>query len=1002
MSARRLAAALLATAAAVGAATSAIGHVPPGPAKPCPGGTDAVISDGPWSLIARPEGLDRIASHAASGIDGRTVLATDGQKLRRSTDGGCTWAEGYALSTPDVEQAPRIRMVDFPGGGEVAFMLVEGLGGSAGSQLLRSTDGGATFEPAGEGLPPVGGFRDIQGRGDRLYVVVSPRDEVADADTQGVTGMLYASEDGGRTFTDRSGGVPIASLALDPTDSSRLYVVRADGAVQRSEDGGASFAPLSITPADVPFLEGTLADPESALEGRAKWRRIAVGRVPGQPAQLALVASATRTSEPTRVALSTDDGEKFVDVPAEGLGPISGITFGNDARQILLTSGSDSTAQKGPGAQIFDIASRAFRDVDDEELLSLFEPRLVELSAGVRGHEGFVGVQMRQHYTGGDGQTGDKLARYILPDPPPELRVDELDRCLEQVAQGIEQPDGPPGVLGRKASPVVFEPGLLSLELEPGVPVRTPLKAKLAPVPTRIDVGFLFDTSTSMDSSITGVLCSVDQLSRSLRERGIDARFGIAGYSHRVTNRYTRHLDLTASARELRRTLAEMKLVGGEEEPMRSGLFQLATGAGLGPYPETDPRYTGGANLTPEVKVEPGQQLNYDPDREAVAMIVGDAAYDETTDREPTPEEVIGALNAKRIKTVGIQVLPDIFTVSSAQENAIAADRVRMRAQLDRFARETGTVAPAGGVDCDGQGQPDVAEGQPLVCSVRNERVDDSMGDTLVTLLRTFRRTSDVRLVPSRTSGLAVGVEGGEFKDVDVRRDSEVGGTAIVSCTSEQAGRRYELEFDVMVGKQKIGSLPGTATCGAIAAAAAAARPASRSAAAPDQTPDSPRESPAPAKKAPAPKAPAPTAAAPAPAAQPTPQSAVAISPPPPPPSPVPISSGATSSAVSASSSAASASASASASAPAANPGASPVVGMAGAEERAKAAQVATVKAGGGEHAMVAVRENARERSVLPTPAAITLGAGFVGAAGWLVLGAGRRRGPAAARLRRT
>jgi hypothetical protein len=66
---------------------------------------------------------------------------------------------------------------------------------------------------------------------------------------------------------------------------------------------------------------------------------------------------------------------------------------------------------------------------------------------------------------------------------------------------------------------------------------------------------------------------------------------------------------------------------------------------------------------------------------------------------------------------------------------------------------------------------------------------------------------------------------------------------------------------------------------------------------------------------------------------------------------------------------------------------------MAAAEERARAAQVATVRAAG-EHHMVAAR-----RSPLPAPAAITLGAGFCGAAGWLVLSAGRRRRQRVARV---
>jgi hypothetical protein len=60
---------------------------------------------------------------------------------------------------------------------------------------------------------------------------------------------------------------------------------------------------------------------------------------------------------------------------------------------------------------------------------------------------------------------------------------------------------------------------------------------------------------------------------------------------------------------------------------------------------------------------------------------------------------------------------------------------------------------------------------------------------------------------------------------------------------------------------------------------------------------------------------------------------------------------------------------------------------MAAAEERARASQVARVHADG-ELNMVA----ARSHSVLPAPAAITLGVGLCGTAGWLLVGPELRR----------
>jgi hypothetical protein len=312
-----------------------------------------------------------------------------------------------------------------------------------------------------------------------------------------------------------------------------------------------------------------------------------------------------------------------------------------------------------------------------------------------------------------------------------------------------------------------------------------------------------------------------------------------------------------------------------------------------------------------------------------------------------------------------------------------------MRLQLEYWAQQTGTVAPQGGLDCDGGGTPDVAGGGPLVCSVKETGAEEAVGETLVTLLRTFRTEKTVQIVPSRTSGLSVAVQNGAKQNVDIRSDNEIGGTAVVSCTQEQTGKRYPIEFDVLVGGKKVDTLPGTAQCGAIAAAAAAtrARPGTPS----KQNPEPGRESPAPTAKQPAPKAPAGT---PAPASQPTPQSAAVLAPSPPPPSPVPISSGAPASAASPSPAAAPASA------PAPAQSAVGQAAIAPAEQRRAQTQVATVHADGSQ-AMTArgktqdfamVSSRTRARSALPAPAAITLGGGLLAIAAWVLVEPGYRR----------
>src|SRR3954447_14704658 len=131
-------------------------HYPPGPQKPCPGATDAVQVHEGWSEIKAPPGMERLTAQAAGDVDGRLVLASDGRLVMRSDDAGCTWKPSYDVGADDVGDQhvlPRVAQLAFPAGGRTALMVIDGLARSAGSKLLRSEDGGATWTDAGAGLP---------------------------------------------------------------------------------------------------------------------------------------------------------------------------------------------------------------------------------------------------------------------------------------------------------------------------------------------------------------------------------------------------------------------------------------------------------------------------------------------------------------------------------------------------------------------------------------------------------------------------------------------------------------------------------------------------------------------------------------------------------------------------------------------------------------------------------------------------------------------------------
>jgi hypothetical protein len=240
----------------------------------------------PWQKVA----ADFCAWGLAVGADGRVVVAGDpyGRGVQRSEDGGVTWSrivEGFPRSGSDGRFASVWGLAVSPsgtvfaavgshnphggpasgaglwrwdgGGWELVGLegrdlscvwlspadegvLVVGLGGRMAQGeggLLRSVDGGASFEPVrfeGQGVV------NVCGSADRLYAAVVG------------TGAVI-SEDGGaswRAARDGSAAALTWGIRQDPTRPERLYQIvlaSALSACWRSDDGGETWAPTALS-----------------------------------------------------------------------------------------------------------------------------------------------------------------------------------------------------------------------------------------------------------------------------------------------------------------------------------------------------------------------------------------------------------------------------------------------------------------------------------------------------------------------------------------------------------------------------------------------------------------------------------------------------------------------------------------------------------------------------------------------------------------------------------
>ncbi len=147
--------------------------------------------------------------------------------MMHSTDGGMTWSQ---LRTSKADEGTSL---------VVAAQLGDGTLFAAGpGAFKRSADGGTTWQPVSTTLgADIRGLAVDPSDGQRLYALVRGAG-------------VASSTDGGARWTAAGGALPSLAyglwvVAADPT--VLVTTDRADGGLLRSDDGGASWAPLPAT-----------------------------------------------------------------------------------------------------------------------------------------------------------------------------------------------------------------------------------------------------------------------------------------------------------------------------------------------------------------------------------------------------------------------------------------------------------------------------------------------------------------------------------------------------------------------------------------------------------------------------------------------------------------------------------------------------------------------------------------------------------------------------------
>ncbi len=743
-----------------------------------------------WTRVAAPAFYDpdgfvpadvSIRSHAV--VVGRpaTFLVSDGVRVMRTIDRGCTWErvleEGTRIGpatvvTPlDAIEVIDLDTASYNTQSKRVYVLAKGSAldvgvGDAGARgfprVLVSDDDGATFRSASNGLPTVGEplrIRVADGPDMVAYVAV--------ADTILGVESLYVTRNAGVSWTRTSGGDSIlpsleGSITDFAVDSGRPDQVWAwdDQTLFRSTDSGGTFRAVSEVTEPVSTIEfgfnglGKLSDVRVYHVGRAtadfsaapsiRWSR---EEVPGA------VLSVARTPAGQVRALGTSR-ETFVTYPN------------------LRTGAPIGPVNVTPTSAV---------------------PEDLELSFDVRKQEALI-----------VGRTPEALLLRNPIKPPPPLPplpklpgIGRLDECVTDKLPGT-----------------TFLPSAREVVLRPGESRKVGYALSIPPVPTDLDVNFMLDTTGSMSGVIAGLRKDIKQIVTEICDAGVPVQFGLADFREFEgpfgggvsvgggpdPNQYPyrRRLPVSPVGPALREAIEGLDVGGGATDGSDAALeamLQAATGRGK-------------RDAAGQVLIEAGEGADFRPRSLKVIVLAIDTTWREATPGYPGPsyDVVVAELRRRGIKVVGLAIGERSATGELLRTN---------KSDMERLGRATRTVAGPEGSDCDGDGTVDVAPGDPLVCVLEEfGRGGVTLAPAMVGLLNSLEDRASVGIEVLAAPAI-IGSGGLLTRDgVDVKKPNRLAFDSVFTCTQSEFGRVLPVTVNAVSRGRILATTALTVRCG--------------------------------------------------------------------------------------------------------------------------------------------------------------------------------------------
>lgn len=712
-----------------------------------------------WNSIKGPNfpsGAQVIANFAVEPLRPEFMYVTNGESVMRTTDGGCHWQHAYSLPASGggtgvgVDNSD-ILEIEVSGPGVVYLPIQQQSPAGPRPRLMVSRDAGATWQTAEGGVlgGAFGRFLDFDAPiadSSKAYAFVDIENgELPEVRVDTYQALLETNDAGG-TWTNRT-------LFDDGTE------IQVAGA--------------GITIAAFEGLERITADP---LRGEEVWlyggpetiRSTSTANLPvpslGDIGELdisvdgSMIVAYQKTSPQGHV--SVDGGQEFNAFQ-------TGIVVGS-AAAITAQYGGPFGAAEAMGRTFFHVTPPGSSKVVPLEMTAENGTRISGIQIGI-SEGGANGLPFEPLVIGHTANTIEVMGLPRLP-PPPDVPDEIISDLIDPGA------NRPPGVL---------VPRTMKLKLRPGEAASVPYGLTVPASSTPLDVYFLIDISGSMGGTIDGVRSAMQEIVDRLSEEGTDVNFGVGAFrAYGDPPAYARLRNIGPVNGELSRALNSLDASGGGAETQMSALYQSVTGEG-------------------EPGIPPDLQMDFRPGSLRVAILSTDEVISQGGQHKPVPV-VIDALKEADVKQVALAIQEGPVVGEHDYENPGEPANT-----LRTVAEGSGAVAPEGGVDCDGDGGPEIAEGDPIVCimSPGESSEADIMADAIVNVLNAVQDIQDVAIQVARSNAAVQGdivesVTPSAFPATDLKQPHNLDFDVTVRCPRVQD--RTVFPLDVAVGTSRI------------------------------------------------------------------------------------------------------------------------------------------------------------------------------------------------------